>query len=147
MPHPYAGHGPRRSRSRGADAAGAGFRSNFKTTVLFAPEVRTDPSGRARVEFELPDNLTTYRIMAMAVTRGDLMGNGQAQITVAKPLLALPALPRLARVGDRFEAGVVSHSPGAKVPEVEVRPPVKGLPFDGAPPPDAPPSHARPTDA
>jgi uncharacterized protein YfaS (alpha-2-macroglobulin family) len=140
----YADKGLGEGGSGGADAAGAGFRSNFKTTVLFAPEVRTDPSGRARVEFELPDNLTTYRIMAMAVTRGDLMGNGQAQITVAKPLLALPALPRLARVGDRFEAGVVIHSPGAKVQEVEVHSEVKGLALDGEPTQKATLSEGRP---
>jgi uncharacterized protein YfaS (alpha-2-macroglobulin family) len=129
----YAEKGLGEGGSGGADAAGAGFRSNFKTTVLFAPDVLTDASGRARVEFDLPDNLTTYRIMAMAVTRADLMGNGQAQVTVAKPLLALPALPRLARVGDQFEAGVVIHSPGAKVQEVEVRAEAKGLALDGAP--------------
>jgi alpha-2-macroglobulin len=119
--------------SGGNDAAGAGLRSNFKTTVLFAPEVRTDASGRAHVEFELPDNLTSYRIMAIAVTRADLMGNGQAQVTVVKPLLALPALPRLARVGDSFEAGVVIHSPGAKVQEVSVGAEATGLAIEGAP--------------
>ena len=70
----------------------------------------TDADGKAQVEFELPDNLTTFRIMAIAVTRGDRMGSGESRVTVAKPLLALPALPRMARVGDAFEAGVVVHA-------------------------------------
>jgi uncharacterized protein YfaS (alpha-2-macroglobulin family) len=115
----------------GGDGSGSGFRSRFKTTVLFAPEVITDEDGRAQVEFDLPDNLTTYRIMAVAVTRGDRVGRGQSHVTVAKPLLALPALPRLARVGDRFEAGVVVHAPGAKVREVEVRAEATGLALEG----------------
>jgi uncharacterized protein YfaS (alpha-2-macroglobulin family) len=117
--------------SGGGDASGSGFRSRFRTTVLFAPEVVTDARGRAQVQLELPDNLTAYRLMAVAVTRGDRVGRGQSQVVVAKPLLALPALPRLARVGDRFEAGVVVHAPGAKVSEVDVRADAKGLTLEG----------------
>jgi len=116
----------------GGDASGAGFRSRFKTTVLFAPEVKTDAQGRGRVELELPDNLTTFRIMAVAVGKDDRMGKGEAKVAVAKPLMALPALPRLARAGDRFEAGVVIHAPGGKIREVEVRAEVAGLSLEGA---------------
>ncbi|HET9555463.1 MAG TPA: alpha-2-macroglobulin family protein [Anaeromyxobacteraceae bacterium] len=117
----------------GGDGAGAGFRSDFKTTVLFAPEVVTGPDGRASVTIDLPDNLTTFRIMAVAVTRADQAGVGGSEVRVAKPLMALPALPRLARVGDRFEAGVVVHSPTGAVKEVEVRAEAQGLKLDGAP--------------
>ncbi len=116
----------------GGDSAGAGFRSDFKTTVLFAPEVRTDAQGRAQVEFSLPDNLTTYRIMAMAITDGDRFGTGQGQIQVSKPLLALPALPRFARVGDEFEAGVVIHANGIERAEVQVKASAEGAVLEGA---------------
>ncbi len=116
----------------GDDGAGAGIRSRFKTTVLFAPEVRTDAQGRATVKIELPDNLTTYRIMAVAVAADDRMGNGEAKVAVSKPLMALPALPRLARAGDRFEAGVVIHAPGGAVRSVEVRAEAVGLALVGA---------------
>lgn len=115
----------------GGDGAGGGFRSSFKTTVLFAPEVRTDAEGRATVTFELPDNLTTYRIMAVAVSRDDRMGKGDSAVAVAKPLMALPALPRVARSGDRFEAGVVVHAPGGKVREAEVRAEAIGVALSG----------------
>ena len=115
----------------GGDGAGAGFRSLFKTTVLFAPAVRTDAQGRAQVEFELPDNLTTYRILAVAVGKGDRFGSGTASVKVAKPLLALPALPRVARVGDRFEAGVVLHGHRFSAPEVQVTASAEGLEIDG----------------
>jgi len=63
----YAEKGVNNGGGGGADAGGL-LRSQFKTTVLFAPEVVTDDAGRAHVEFVLPDNLTTYRIMAVAVT-------------------------------------------------------------------------------
>lgn len=115
----------------GADASGAGFRSNFKTTAVFAPTVLTDASGTARVEFDLPDNLTTYRIFGVAVTENDLFGSGEASVTVSKPLLALPALPRAARVGDRFEAGVVLHGRRFSAPQVKVTAFAEGLRIDG----------------
>jgi len=115
----YADKGLTSGGGGGAEGGG-GIRSQFKTTVLFAPSVVTDAEGKAEVEFTLPDNLTTYRIMAIAIDRGDRGGKGGSSIQVAKPLLAMPALPRLARVGDTVEAGVVVHAPSGKIKEVEV---------------------------
>jgi uncharacterized protein YfaS (alpha-2-macroglobulin family) len=115
----------------GGDGSGAGFRSAFKTTVLFAPEVRAGADGRATVAFELPDNLTTYRIMAVAVSADDRMGKGESAVAVARPLMALPALPRVARAGDRFEAGVVVHAPGGKIRAVEVKAEASGIALEG----------------
>ena len=115
----YADKGMTTGGGGGAEGGG-GIRSQFKTTVLFAPTVVTGADGRAEVEFTLPDNLTTYRIMALAIDKGDRGGKGGSSIQVAKPLLAMPALPRLARVGDTVEAGVVVHAPSGKITEVEV---------------------------
>ncbi|WP_373048020.1 MG2 domain-containing protein [Vulgatibacter sp.] len=115
----------------GGDGSGAGFRSRFQTTVLFAPSVVTDAQGRAQVEFELPDNLTTWRILAVAVGADDRFGSGVAQVKVAKPLLALPALPRAVRVGDRFEAGVVLHGHRFEAPEVQVTAEAEGVRIEG----------------
>lgn len=111
----------------GGDGSGAGIRSNFQTTAFFLPEVRTDSRGRAQVRVDLPDNLTTYRILAVAVSQGDRVGAGESSIEVAKPLLVLPSLPRLARVGDVFEAGVVVHAAGLDLGEVQVRVEAEGL--------------------
>ncbi|MBM4282893.1 MAG: alpha-2-macroglobulin, partial [Deltaproteobacteria bacterium] len=93
-------------------APGSGFRSDFKTTAWFLPSVVTDADGRATVEVKLPDDLTTYRVMAVAVGADDRFGEALTEVVVQKPVMALPALPRLARVGDRFEAGVVVHAAG-----------------------------------
>ena len=127
----YGAKGETAGGGGGGDGAGSGFRSQFKTTVLFAPEVRSDAQGRAKVTFDLPDNLTTYRIMAVAVSRGDRTGVGRSKVAVAKPLMALPALPRLAMTGDRFEAGIVVHAPTGKVREVEVRAEATGVALEG----------------
>ncbi len=113
-------------------ASGGGFRSNFKTTAFFAPTVVTGTDGTARASFKLPDNLTSFRIMAVAVSADDRFGSGDETVRVSKPLLALPALPRFARVGDQFEAGVVVHSKGAGGGEVTVTAQVEGAALQGA---------------
>ncbi len=115
----------------GGAGVGGGFRSNFKTTAFFVPQVETDEQGRAEVEVKLPDDLTTYRVMALAVTEGDRAGSGRTDIVVQKPLLALPALPRLARVGDTFSAGVIVHAQQAG--DVKVKVDAQGLALDGPP--------------
>ncbi|MFC2158306.1 MG2 domain-containing protein [Acidobacteriota bacterium] len=83
------------------------LRGNFKFTAYWNPSVLTDEDGQAEVEFHLPDNLTTFRIMAVAQTRDSRFGNGESTFRVAKPLLLQAALPRFARVGDVFAGGVV----------------------------------------
>jgi uncharacterized protein YfaS (alpha-2-macroglobulin family) len=95
----------------GPSAEGAGFRSNFKTTALWSPTLEVH-GGKGTATFKLPDNLTTFRIMAVAITDAERFGSGEATIQVNKPVLVLPALPRFARVGDTFEAGVVVHAYG-----------------------------------
>jgi len=110
----------------GGGPEGGEIRSLFKTTVLFAPELLTGDDGRARVSFDLPDNLTSYRIVALAVGVDERFGTGAGSIRVAKPLLAIPALPRVARVGDRFEAGVVVRAEDPAPTTVEVRAEAEG---------------------
>ncbi|MHB8054762.1 MAG: alpha-2-macroglobulin family protein, partial [Candidatus Aminicenantales bacterium] len=83
------------------------LRGNFKSTAYWNPSIPTDADGRAVVKFKLPDNLTTFRIMAVAQTRDSRFGRNAADFKVRKPLLLLPALPRFARVGDVFDGGVL----------------------------------------
>ncbi|MGH7519257.1 MAG: Ig-like domain-containing protein, partial [Gemmatimonadales bacterium] len=90
----------------GLDAADV-LRSRFQTTAFFLGSVVTDSAGRAIARAKLPDNLTTFRLMAVAVTAGDRYGKGESSLLVTRPLVARPALPRFLRDGDRFAAGVV----------------------------------------
>lgn len=127
----YSDKGESDGGGGGDEEGGLGFRSKFKTTAYFNPAVLTDSNGRATVKVELPDNLTTYRLMAVAVTEGDQGGSGESKLTVTKPLLAQPALPRMARSGDTFEAGVVVHARGQTFDDVEVTASAEGLKIDG----------------
>lgn len=83
------------------------LRQNFNALATFAPSVRTDANGRAQVQVKLPDNLTRYRVMAVAVAGGRQFGSGESTITARLPLMARPSAPRFLNFGDRFELPIV----------------------------------------
>jgi len=91
----------------GANQAPIAVRIDFSALALFSPEVATDGNGKARVAIKLPDNLTRYRIMAVAVDTGRRFGNGESSVTARKPLMVRPSAPRFLNFGDRFELPVV----------------------------------------
>ncbi len=72
------------SRWDGGDAR-PDLGSMFPFVGYWDPSLLTDASGRATVEFQAPDNLTGWRILAMAVTSGDRMGLGEGRFTVHQP--------------------------------------------------------------
>ncbi len=92
----------------GGDESGKNnVRKDFRPLAHWDPAIQTDNSGRARVTFKLPESLTTFRLMAVGLTGNNLYGAGAEDIVVTKPLVLAPALPRFARLGDSFEAGVL----------------------------------------
>jgi uncharacterized protein YfaS (alpha-2-macroglobulin family) len=94
----------------GGPGAAFAYRTEFLTTAYYNPTLQTDKNGEAVITFRLPDNLTTFRIMATVQTKQASFGAGETNIRVKKPLLLLEALPRFTRLGDEFEAGVVIHN-------------------------------------
>src|SRR5690606_39030111 len=95
---------------KGANAGGDGgpdlaLRSLFKFVSYWNPALRTDARGRASIRFEVPDNLTGWRVLAIAVTPGDRMGLGDAAFRVNRPTELRPALPNQVTEGDSFQAG------------------------------------------
>ncbi len=82
-------------------------RLNFDPLALFAPEVHTDQDGRATVLVKLPDNLTRYRVMVVAVAGGRFFGAGESNMTARLPLMVRPSAPRFLNFGDSFELPVV----------------------------------------
>ena len=85
-------------------------RSKFVNSAFWAPHLVTDDSGVARFSFTAPDNLTAFRVMAVAADDGTRFGSAEKRFTVKKPLLAKPVLPRFAGEGDKVEVGLVVHN-------------------------------------
>lgn len=81
-------------------------RKRFLKLAYYNPQLITRGDGRATFYFKLPDNLTTWRITAVAVSKEDLFGTGDTDAVVTQPFLLRPVLPRFVRVDDRFRGGV-----------------------------------------
>jgi hypothetical protein len=84
------------------------LRSDFNPLATFAPTVRSGSNGEARVFIKLPDNLTRYRVMVVAVDKnGNQFGMGESNLTARLPLMVRPSAPRFLNFGDKFELPVV----------------------------------------
>ncbi len=91
---------------QGGDGDKLDERVDFTPLALFEPEARTDAEGYARVTFDYPDNLTTYRFTAIAV-RESRLGMSEYEVMVQNPINVRTAMPRRLRTRDTAVAGVV----------------------------------------
>ncbi|HEY8901331.1 MAG TPA: alpha-2-macroglobulin family protein [Chthoniobacterales bacterium] len=84
-------------------------RQDFRPRILWLPSLRTDAHGEATAQFTPPDNLTRFRVIALAQTRANQFGAGDTTFTVSKPVIVEPALPRFLRQGDEIELRAVAR--------------------------------------
>ncbi|MFA5508359.1 MAG: Ig-like domain-containing protein, partial [Vulcanimicrobiota bacterium] len=82
-------------------------RKNFDALAIFEGDLKTDAAGRTTVQVKLPDNLTRYRVMAVAVKDGDKFGNADTLLTARLPVMVRPSLPRFLNFGDKAKLPVV----------------------------------------
>jgi hypothetical protein len=97
----------------GGDGGGgpaAKVRSRFVSSAYWAAALVTDENGEVPFSFKAPDNLTAFRLMAVAADTGSRFGSGERRITIKKPLLAKPVLPRFLSAGDTTWVGVMVHN-------------------------------------
>lgn len=80
-------------------------RQDFPDTAFWDAYVVTDRNGKATVTVTLPDNLTTWRMDARAVTPDTLVGQSTQDIVSSKPLLVRPQTPRFFVVNDQVRLG------------------------------------------
>lgn len=108
--------GPNTERpATGGDAGGPGsVRSRFMATAVWKPGVVTNAQGLATVQFKAPDNLTAFRVMAVAADKGHRFGSSDKRFTVSKPLQLHRLLPRFLTQGDTLKGGVVVHNETGK---------------------------------
>ena len=84
--------------------------------------MRTDTNGKAVFDFAAPDNLTTYRVVAVGETKANQFGgDASATVKVSKPLLINAALPRFLRDGDEVELRAVVQEDFADTEEITAR--------------------------
>ena len=96
------------------------IRSNFNPLAAFSPSVKTDASGKATVQVKMPDNLTRYRVVAVAVAGEKQFGKGESAITARLPLMVRPSPPRFLNFGDTFKLPVVIQNQTDKMITVKL---------------------------
>lgn len=87
-------------------------RQDFPDTAFWEAFVVTNDDGQAVVNLTLPDNLTTWRMDARAVTEDTLVGQSTLDLVSSKPLLVRPQTPRFLIAGDqvRFGASIQNNT-------------------------------------
>ena len=93
------------ANSGGDGGAGLDLRTIFESLAYWNPSLRADAEGKARFEFTLPENLTGWRVLALAVTPGDRFGLGDARLKTNQPTQIQPVMPNQVTEGDQFSAG------------------------------------------
>ena len=68
------------------------IRKNFLSTAFYQGRVKTDTDGKAKVTFNLPDNITSFRIMASAINKDGYFGASDDVVIVKKNLMLMPTL-------------------------------------------------------
>ncbi len=118
-----------------AEAGGEGIRvrRRFADTAYWAPFVVTGPDGSAQVEFEMPDNLTTWRATARGLRKDASAGEGKQDVTVTMPLLVRLALPRFYVAEDEGTAAAIVHNYTGEEKSVKVTLTGKGVQVQGEP--------------
>lgn len=109
-------------------------RTNFKDTAIWVGAVETDAGGLTRIDFKLPDNLTTWVADIRGLTVDTLVGEARVEIITSKDLLVRPVAPRFLTAGDQLLLGAIvqNNTAGTLSTAVELQAP--GLTLDPATP-------------
>ncbi len=96
------------------------MRTDFSALAAFIPKLVTDGSGKVMTTVKLPDNLTRYRVMAVAAGSVNQFGKGESTITARLPLMVRPSPPRFLNFGDSFELPVVLQNQTEQAMDIDV---------------------------
>ena len=117
------------SELQGGDDDKLKRREDFVPLAVFEPYLRTDGNGIARVDFTLPDTLTTYRATAIALSDQNI-GYSESEFIVQNPINVRTALPRRLRYRDTTVGGVIIQNLDSEDHEVSVSIETKGISVD-----------------
>jgi hypothetical protein len=88
----------------------ARVRSRFPETLLWNPELITDRAGRATLDLELADSITTWRLAATGSTSSGLLGSTRIDLRVFQDFFVDLDLPGAMTQGDRLSVPVTVYN-------------------------------------
>ena len=86
----------------GPDLSAVQTRTDFRETALWEPALRTDKNGDAVLEFQMPEAVTRWQLLALAHDRSLRVGQLARQLVTQKEIQITPNAPRFLRQGDTF---------------------------------------------
>ena len=85
-------------------------RSDFRSTIVWLPDVKTDANGTATVKVKYPDSLTTWAATARVATAGNQFGIGNSTTRTKQPLIVRLQAPRFFVAGDQATVSAVINN-------------------------------------
>ena len=95
-------------------------RTDFRSTILWQPDVITDKAGQATVKVKYPDSLTGWKATARAVSLGNQFGIADATTRTKQPLIVRLQAPRFFVVGDTVTLSAVVNNNTDEAMEAQV---------------------------
>jgi uncharacterized protein YfaS (alpha-2-macroglobulin family)/tetratricopeptide (TPR) repeat protein len=102
-------------------------RSDFRSTIVWQPDVKTDANGTATVKVKYPDSLTGWKATARASSSGNQFGIADAVTRTKQPLIVRLQAPRFFVVGDTVTISAVVNNNTEEALEVRVALDASGL--------------------
>lgn len=85
-------------------------RTDFRSTILWQPNVITDKDGHATVKVKYPDSLTGWKATARACSQVNQFGIGNETTRTKQPLIVRLEAPRFFLVGDTVTLSAVINN-------------------------------------
>ncbi|MBO0359389.1 hypothetical protein J0X19_15605 [Hymenobacter sp. BT186] len=86
----------------GADLSNVQARKDFRETAFWLPDLRTNAKGETVLEFQMPEAVTRWQLLALAHDQQLHTGLLQRELVTQKSLQVTPNAPRFFREGDQL---------------------------------------------
>ena len=83
------------------------LRQDFPETMLWEPALITDRRGRAKLNFKLADNITTWKLTAVGSTKTGELGRAEKDLRAFQPFFVEHDPPRILTQGDEISYPLV----------------------------------------
>ncbi|WP_035557560.1 alpha-2-macroglobulin family protein [Hymenobacter sp. IS2118] len=97
-----AGAGSTNPKPAVPDLAAVPTRTDFRETAFWQPALRTDKNGDVVLEFQMPEAVTRWQLLALAHDKNLHTGQLARQLVTQKEIQISPNAPRFFRQGDTF---------------------------------------------
>jgi alpha-2-macroglobulin len=95
-------------------------RTLFENTAYYNSSILTDKNGKARISFTLPDNITDYRIIAIANTKDSQFSAWEKTISIRKDYVIEPHVPMIVYGGDTTTFQIKAFNATKKITDAEL---------------------------